>query len=204
MNKDDDNFIINQAFLRHLDVAKKSHTGITDDVLKAAEVIFAAMSNGNKMLLCGNGGSAADCEDFAGEWLGRYRGDRRPFPAMALSTHTSTITAVGNDYSFDQIFSRQTEALGQKGDILAAFTTSGQSKNVLEALEVAKRKGMKTVVFTGAKGEALKTMADVAIVVPSTETARIQEIHRLCFHSICEYIDGKHGLLYNDPPVRLS
>ncbi len=200
----DDNSIINKAFLRHLDVAKRSHKEITDDVEKAAEVIFASIKAGNKLLLCGNGGSAADCEDFAGEFLCRYRGDRHPMPVVALSTHTSTITAIGNDYSFDHIFSRQTEALGQKGDVLAAFTTSGKSKNILAAVEVAKKKGLKTIIFTGERGADMRSMADVVIAVPSAETARIQEIHRLCFHSICEQIDANHGILYNDPPVRLS
>lgn len=200
----DENSIIKKAFLRHLDVAQKSYEGIISDVKKAADLIFEAANTSHKMLLCGNGGSAADCEDFAGEWLCRYSADRRPLPAVALNTHTSTLTAIGNDYSFEHIFSRQTEALGQPGDVLAAFTTSGQSKNILAAIEVANRKGLKVVAFTGKKGEALKATADVAIVVPSSETARVQEIHRLCFHSICEYIDAKHGILYEHTTVDLT
>ena len=187
--------IINKAFMRHLDVAKESCSVVVADVEKAADLIFGSINAGHKLLVCGNGGSAADSEHFAAEFLCRYKDHRRPFPAIALNTHTSTMTAIGNDYSFEEIFSRQTEALGQKGDVLAVFTTSGKSKNILAAVEAAKKKGLKTIIFTGEMGAGLGPQADVVVVAPSVETARIQEIHGICIHSICEYMDAKYGVM---------
>lgn len=177
------------AFNRHREVLLKSEELLRSEVEKTAQILFEALKNNHRIFSCGNGGSAADSQHFSGEWLCRFRDNRRSLPGMSLTTDTSTITAIGNDYSFEEIFSRQLEALGQEGDILVAFTTSGSSKNVLRAIEVAKRKKLKIIVLTGQKGAALKDQVDGAIVVPSEETARIQEIHELVYHTWCDVVD---------------
>lgn len=147
-----------------------------------------AILAGKKLLICGNGGSAADAQHFAAELTGRYRRERHPLPALALTTDTSALTCIGNDYAYDDVFSRQVEALGQAGDVLIGISTSGTSKNVLKALEAAKSKGLKTVMLTGGR-EGSSTLADHTLKVPSTTTAHIQEMHIFCIHVICENID---------------
>jgi len=178
------------AFLRHSDVIEASMRQILPDVERGAILLVAALKRGHKVLVCGNGGSAADSQHFAAELVGRYKGERKALPAIALTTDTSALTSIGNDYGFEAIFSRQVEALGTKGDVLVAITTSGASKNVLAALAAARKKKMHVVVLTGAKGSALRRKVDVAVVVPSKETARIQEIHEIVYHTWCEYIDS--------------
>ena len=158
----------------------------------AIELMFTALSNGNKILACGNGGSAADCQHFAAELVGRFERERFPLPAMALTTDTSILTAVGNDYSYKEIFSKQVQAFGQTGDILLAFSTSGGSANVIAAIEVALERDMRVVALTGKGGGAigkLLTDADVHICVPHDRTARIQEVHLLTIHCLCDGID---------------
>lgn len=181
--------IIAEAFSRHRSALEASIKSILLDVERAAEILLATVKNGRKLLICGNGGSAAVAQHLAGEWLGKYKNDRRPIPAIALTTDTSVITAVGNDYGFHKIFSRQIDALGETDDVLVAITTSGQSPNILEAIESARAEKMKVIALTGASGAALKNLADIAITVPSEETARLQEIHELVIHVCCEYLD---------------
>jgi D-sedoheptulose 7-phosphate isomerase len=154
--------------------------------------MFNALSNGNKILSCGNGGSAGDSQHFAAELVGRFERERFPLPAIALTTDTSIITAVGNDYSFNEIFSKQVQAFGQAGDILLAISTSGNSANVLAAVEAALEREMRIVALTGKDGGKLAQMltdADVHINVPHSRTARIQEVHLVAIHSICDGLD---------------
>lgn len=152
------------------------------------------LSSGGKLIFCGNGGSAADCQHLAAELTGRFMEDRRPLAALALSTDSSALTCIANDYAFDHVFARQLEALGNEGDLLFAISTSGNSRNVLNAVSVAKQKGIKTVGFLGKAGGRLLSMCDWPIVVPSDATARIQEAHILIGHSVCELIEKKLGL----------
>jgi D-sedoheptulose 7-phosphate isomerase len=145
------------------------------------------------MLICGNGGSAADSQHFAAEFTGRYEMERTPLPAIALTTDTSAITAIANDYSFDVIFSKQVEALGNDGDILLAISTSGNSKNVIEAMKVAKQKEMHIITLTGKDGGKMLSMLnenDAAINAPVNRTARIQEIHIMVLHTLCDAVDN--------------
>ncbi|WP_297457017.1 D-sedoheptulose 7-phosphate isomerase [Persephonella sp.] len=144
---------------------------------------------GYKVLICGNGGSAADAQHFAAEIVGRFEKERKGYPAIALTTDTSALTAIGNDYGFEYIFSRQVEALGQKGDILIGISTSGNSENVINAVEVAKKLGIFTVGFLGKDGGKLKDIVDTAFIVPHNRTARIQEVHLTLEHALCNVID---------------
>lgn len=184
------NEIILKAFKRHLDAADKSINSALSAIEKGAEILAEALRRGNKILACGNGGSAADSEHFAAEFLVKYKDDRRPLPAISLVGNVSALTAAGNDYGFEKIFSRQIEALGRPGDVLVAFTTSGRSKNILNAIEQAEKSGLKIIVLTGEGGKELGGGARVLIVVPSLETARIQEVHEVIYHAWCEYIDA--------------
>ena len=170
----------------------QSASALAQPISQAIELMFGALSNGNKILACGNGGSAADCQHFAAELVGRFERERFPLPALALTTDTSIITAVGNDYSYREIFSKQVQAFGQAGDVLLAFSTSGNSGNVLAAIEVAQERDMRVVALTGKGGGAIGkklTDADVHICVPHDRTARIQEVHLLTLHCICDGID---------------
>jgi D-sedoheptulose 7-phosphate isomerase len=170
----------------------QSAATLAQPIAQAIELMFGALSNGNKILACGNGGSAADCQHFAAELVGRFERERFPLPAMALTTDTSIMTAVGNDYSYKEIFSKQVQAFGQAGDILLAISTSGNSANVLAAVEAALEREMRIVLLTGKDGGALAKMltdADVNICVPHARTARIQEVHLVTIHAICDGID---------------
>jgi phosphoheptose isomerase len=158
--------------LRHL-----LATDHLDDVMGAATLLRDALRGGHKILLCGNGGSAADAQHIAAELVGRFVAERRPLPAIALTTDTSALTAIGNDYGFDAVFARQVEALGAAGDVLVAITTSGKSPNVVAAITAARARGMKVIALTGAKGGALVASSDAGVAVPSADTARIQECH---------------------------
>lgn len=149
-------------------------------------ILVTAFKNGNKVLFCGNGGSAADAQHLAAELSGRFYTDRDALPAEALHCNTSYITAIGNDYGYDVIYSRLLKGIGQKGDVLVGLSTSGNSKNILLAFEVAKEKGMTTIAFTGESGGKLKKLADYLINVPSDDTPRIQESHIMLGHIICE------------------
>jgi D-sedoheptulose 7-phosphate isomerase len=154
-------------------------------VVQAAMQIVKSLRDGGKLLCCGNGGSAADAQHLAAEFTGRYLKERRALPALALHANTSSLTAIGNDYGFDHVFARQLEALGKEGDVLLGISTSGNSRNVLRAMEVAKSKSIYTIALTGSGGKMID-LADCAICIPSEETPRIQECHILTGHIICE------------------
>ncbi len=179
-------------FQESAELKMKSATLLAQPISQAIELMFNALSNGNKILACGNGGSAGDSQHFAAELVGRFERERFPLPAIALTTDTSIITAVGNDYSFNEIFSKQVQAFGQAGDILLAISTSGNSANVLAAVEAALEREMRVVALTGKDGGKLAQMltdADVHINVPHSRTARIQEVHLVAIHSICDGLD---------------
>lgn len=179
-------------FQESADLKMKSAAVLAPHIAQAVELMFGALSNGNKILACGNGGSAADCQHFAAELVGRFERERFPLPAIALTTDTSILTAVGNDYSFKEIFSKQVQAFGQAGDVLLAISTSGNSGNVLAAVEAALEREMRIVAFTGKDGGQLGkllTDADVHINVQHARTARIQEVHLCAIHAICDGID---------------
>lgn len=161
-------------------------------ITEAVELMFLALSNGNKILACGNGGSAADCQHFAAELIGRFERERLPLPAIALTTDTSIMTAIANDYQFNDVYAKQVQALGQAGDILLAISTSGNSANVINAIEAALERDMRVIALTGKTGgkiAELLTEADVHICVPHDRTARIQEVHLLTIHCLCDGID---------------
>ncbi|NDF11559.1 MAG: SIS domain-containing protein [Proteobacteria bacterium] len=164
-----------------------------EDIDNLAARTAACLEDGGKILLCGNGGSACDALHIAGEFVGRFVKDRRALPAMALSADAGILTAVGNDYGFEQVFSRQVEAHGNKGDILIAISTSGQSPNIIRALEVAKKRGLYTVMLTGEKGSKVKK-SNLRLVVPSTVTARIQEVHIFALQLLCGLVEQKMGI----------
>jgi D-sedoheptulose 7-phosphate isomerase len=179
-------------FQESAELKLNSAAALTQPISQAVELMFAALSNGNKILACGNGGSAADCQHFAAELVGRFERERFPLPALALTTDTSILTAVGNDYSYKDVFAKQVQAFGQAGDILLAISTSGNSANVLAAVESALEREMRIVAFTGKDGGQLAKMltdADVHINVPHSRTARIQEVHLVAIHCICDGID---------------
>jgi D-sedoheptulose 7-phosphate isomerase len=152
-------------------------------------IITTAFKNGNKVLFCGNGGSAADAQHLAAEFSGRFYIDRPALPAEALHCNTSYLTAVANDYSYNLIYARLLQGIGNKGDILIGLSTSGNSKNIIEAFEVAKEKGMVTIGFTGAGGGAMKNLSNYLLNVPSTDTPRIQECHMLIGHIVCQLVE---------------
>jgi D-sedoheptulose 7-phosphate isomerase len=186
----------NQRILAHFhesaELKVKAATVLAQPIAEAVELMFTALSNGNKILACGNGGSAADCQHFAAELVGRFERERLPLPALALTTDTSILTAVGNDYSYNEIFSKQVQAFGQAGDVLLALSTSGNSANVLAAIDAALERDMRVVAMTGKGGGAMGKRlsdADVHICVPHDRTARIQEVHLLTIHCICDGID---------------
>lgn len=167
------------------------HLELINGILEqAARVLIEKFASGSKIFICGNGGSAADAQHFAAELTGRFERERRALPAIALTTDTSAITAIGNDYGFDFIFSRQLEALARPGDLLVAISTSGNSLNVLKAVEYAKKNHITTIGLLGRDGGQLGRQVDVAVVVPSGRTARIQEMHILIVHIWCELLDA--------------
>jgi D-sedoheptulose 7-phosphate isomerase len=154
-----------------------------------ADAMIAAARAGNKILIIGNGGSAADAQHIAAEFVGRYKKERTALPAIALTTDTSALTAVANDYHFDRVFVRQIEALGRRGDLLLALSTSGQSPNILGALQAARERGLVTVGCTGASGEAMRDCCDHLLMVPSDDTPVIQQIHMAFAHAICDQVE---------------
>jgi D-sedoheptulose 7-phosphate isomerase len=163
------------------------------------EVITSALKAGNKILLFGNGGSAADAQHLAAEFINRFIIERPPLPAIALTTDSSVLTSIGNDYDFSEIFSKQIRAIGQAGDVAWGISTSGNSSNVLKALEIAKKMGIVTVAFTGKDGGSIAKIADFSINVSSSVTARIQEVHITAGHAICELVDIK---LFQKPDLK--
>ena len=164
---------------------------LSNEIEKSVIMITKSIQNGNKLVIFGNGGSAADAQHMAAEFVGRFMKERKSFPAIALSTDTSIITSIGNDYNFDKIFSRQSEALVKKGDVVIAISTSGNSKNVLQGIKTSKKLGAKIIALTGKKGVKMKSQSDVFLNVPSNITSRIQEVHRVIIHIICEIVENE-------------
>lgn len=161
------------------------------EIEKSIDLIIKCLSKGNKIVLFGNGGSAADAQHIAAELIGRFKLERQSYPAIALTTDTSCITALSNDYSFDVVFSRQCESLVQKGDVVIGISTSGNSKNVFKGLQTAKKKGAVTIGLLGSRGGSISKLVDVPLVVASSSTPRIQEAHRTIYHVICEQVEKK-------------
>ena len=158
-------------------------------VVAAAATVLESLKSGGKLLFCGNGGSAADSAHIATEFTCRFMGDRRPYPGISLTADGGLLTAIGNDYAFQDIFSRQVRAYGKPGDVLIALTSSGKSRNILSAIEEARRLGLKTIVFLGKTGGFTKGAADIEILVPGTVTARIQEAQKFLLHVLCELVE---------------
>ena len=169
---------------------------LVDAVSKAAEMLVTCFREGGKVMLCGNGGSAADSQHIAAEFVNKYQAPRPALAALALTTDTSNLTSIGNDSSFDDVFARQVEALGRKGDVLIGITTSGRSPNILKAFEAAKKAGVKTIGLLGRDGGPAASACDHAIVVPDQKTSRIQEVHITVGHILCGIVDRE---LYGTP-----
>ena len=185
--------LLHSGLDEHMDVFRRL-PALTASIEQAAGLVAAALSQGGKLMLCGNGGSASDSQHIAAELTGRFLKDRRPLAAIALSTDTSALTSIANDYSFDEVFSRQVMGLGRKGDCLLAISTSGNSRNVLRAAEAARTAGVRVIGLLGRDGGALRALCDVAIVVPSSTTARIQEAHIFIGHTLCALVEEALGL----------
>lgn len=176
--------------------AKEAASSLAADIARAANLLDTALGKGGKILSCGNGGSAADAQHFSSELLGRFEAERPSLPAIALTTDTSTLTAVANDYGFDNIFARQVTGLGCDGDVLLAISTSGNSANVLAAIKAAHASGMRVLALTGRDGGSMARALgpdDIELRVPSDRTARIQEVHLLIIHCLCLLIDQAHA-----------
>jgi len=163
--------------------------GLTPPILSAADAIGSALARGGKVLVCGNGGSAADAQHLAAELVGRFERERQALAAIALTTDTSILTSIGNDYAFERVFVRQIEALGRPGDVIIGISTSGGSNNVVLALAQAKRQGLTTVALTGRDGGAVGAAADIHLNVPHRSTARVQEVHRTLIHAVCALVE---------------
>jgi len=170
-------------------------SALDGDIARTGSVIAQSLAQGGKLLSCGNGGSAADSQHVASELTGRFIKERKPLAAISLTTDSSALTCIGNDYSFDEVFARQVRALGRQGDVLLAISTSGNSANVRRAAEEARGLGMSVVGLLGRDGGAIKALSDVAIVVPSDVTARIQEAHILIIHTLCGLIEQELKLV---------
>ncbi|HEY3761329.1 MAG TPA: SIS domain-containing protein [Verrucomicrobiae bacterium] len=166
-------------------------TALEEPFNRAVKMVLDCLLAGKKLLVCGNGGSASDATHLATEFLCRFQGDRRSYPAISLTTNGELITAISNDYSFEEVFARQVQGLAQKGDVLIAFTTSGKSKNVSRALEEAKRVEIQSICFLGRDGGFTKGLATIDLLVQGPNTARIQEAQKLLYHILCEMVDEK-------------
>jgi D-sedoheptulose 7-phosphate isomerase len=183
--------LIEKSLTAHIDAIEKLLDGEVENIRRCAEIINETFASGSKVLLCGNGGSAADAQHIAAEFVGRFETERKALPAIALTTDTSALTALANDYNYERIFSRQVEALARAGDLLIAISTSGNSRNVNSAVMTARGKGCRTLGLTSATGKKLASLCDDAILVPAKRTARVQESHILIAHLWCEMIDAK-------------
>jgi len=183
--------VIEKELQSHQAVLEQTIAGLQHFIYTAGVIVTEALQRGNKVLLCGNGGSAADAQHIAAELTGRFKKERHPLPGIALTTDTSALTAIGNDYGFDQIFSRQVAALAKEGDVVIGISTSGNSLNVIYALETAKEMGCKAIGLSGKGGGKMEDVCDINIIVPSDDTARIQEMHILIGHILCQLVDNE-------------
>jgi len=184
--------IIHQSIIESINNIQAS-LGVLDKIEQAAKILVSGLNQKNKILICGNGGSAADAQHMAAEIIGRFEVERKSLPAIALNTDTSILTAVGNDYGFEHIFSRQVQGLGNEKDILIAISTSGNSKNIIKAIEAALQKNMQIIAFTGKNGgkieEILQNSNHINLIATGSSTARIQEVHGIWIHVLCQIID---------------
>ena len=183
---------VRQLFAESIETKMKAAEVLPDAILAAGQCMVECLLNGGKILSCGNGGSAGDAQHFSSELLNRFERERPALPAMALTTDASTVTSIANDYSYNELFSKQIRALGNQGDVLLAISTSGNSANVVQAIQAAHDRGMKVVSLTGRDGGKMASLAapgDVEVRVPAQSTARIQEVHLLVIHALCDHID---------------
>jgi len=181
--------VVKNEFKQHAEVASNTIKTAENSILKAADLCIKCLNGDGKIILLGNGGSAADAQHIAAELVGRYKTDRKGLPAISLSTDTSIITSISNDFGFEKLFERQVESLAKKNDVLIGISTSGKSENVINALKIAKHLNCKTIGLSGNGGGQFNLLCDVNIIVPSEETPRIQEMHILIGHIICNLID---------------
>lgn len=181
--------LVSEAFTDTIAAHARVHRESVSVVFAAADALVAALRAGHKVLVCGNGGSAADSQHFVAELVGRFTRERRAWPALALTTDTSILTAIGNDYGFDRVFARQVDAHGRAGDVLIGISTSGGSPDVLAAVEAARTRGLVTVGLTGRDGGALGRAVDIHLNVPSPSTARTQEVHCTLLHVLCDLVE---------------
>jgi D-sedoheptulose 7-phosphate isomerase len=181
--------IVDRSFEKSIEAKQRCREGNQDLLIRAATMIVDAFNNENKLMIFGNGGSAADAQHIAAEFVNKFMIDRPPLPAIALTTDTSVLTSVGNDYTFDEVFSKQIKALGMEGDVAWGMSTSGNSVNVVEALAVARERGLRTIGMTGSSVGQMAEVAQVLLTVDAENTARIQECHITMAHIICELVD---------------
>lgn len=190
---------VRRHFQEAIALKQRMSESMAPAIAAAGEALAAAFARGGKVLACGNGGSAADCQHFAAELVGRFERERPGLPAIALTTDTSALTAIGNDYAFDALFAKQVEALGRPGDLLVALSTSGNSRNVIAAMKAAKARGMSVVALTGRDGGAMAALlgaADYHLNVAHERTMRVQEVHILALHCLCDIVDN---ILHGEP-----
>ncbi len=190
--------VVRKIFLDSIEAKETFLKESSDRIVEAASLIAEGFKLGAKLLICGNGGSAADAQHIAGEFVNRFLIERPPLPALALTTDTSVITSIGNDYDYKDIFSKQIKALGKEGDILLAISTSGDSTNVIEAVKTAKNLEMKSIGLTGKQGGKMATMVDIPMIVRSASVPRIQEVHLTIAHTLCELVDF---ILFHQPTM---
>jgi len=185
-----DNAVITKEFEAHLETIQSVMGTMESTLEEASALLIKTLQSGNKVLLCGNGGSAADAQHIAAELTGRYKTERRGLPAIALTTDTSALTAISNDYGYAKVFDRQVEALANKGDLLIGISTSGNSENIVSALALAKEFGCATLGLSGRDGGKMNEVCDINLVIPSDDTPRIQEMHILFGHTLCQIVDN--------------
>lgn len=183
--------LLNVIFREHISVAEQTLSSLSEKIENAGNVICGALKNGNKVLLFGNGGSAGDAQHIAAEFTGRFVKERRGLPAIALTTDTSALTAIGNDYGYEHVFRRQVEALATKGDVLIGISTSGNSENVVSAFNEGKKLGCHLIGLSGRDGGIMNDVCDINLLIPSQVTARIQEMHITIGHILCEMVDNE-------------
>ncbi|PAF48479.1 phosphoheptose isomerase [Helicobacter sp. 12S02634-8] len=181
---------IEGEFLAHIETAKKTLELLSGDIQKVATLLSDTLSRGNKILFCGNGGSAADAQHFAAELSGRYKKERQALAGIAITTDTSALTAIGNDYGYEYVFSRQVEALARAGDVVFGISTSGNSQNVIKAFEAGKKIGCQNIGLSGRDGGLMSDVCTHNLIIPSSDTPRIQEMHILVIHILCDRIES--------------